>query len=731
MSLFAELKRRNVFRVTAAYVVISWLLLQVGDVVFEALEVDASANRLLMALVLLGLIPTVLFSWAFEMTPEGIKRDKDLPRNEIQEQNTAKKLDYITMIVLVLVGGMSLWQHWSSDETAVGDQSKAETQKALTAAEFPVDLSENKPIDANSIAVLPFQNMANNPDNEPFTLGIHDDLLTHLSKISALKVISRTSVLRYAGTQKPIKEIAAELGVANILEGGVQRSGNQIRINVQLIDAETDEHLWAEIFDRELSTENIFKIQTEISEEITTALKAQLTSQEIKGLETVPTNNMDAYNAYLAGRQRMLLRSSSSLKEAYELFSKAIELDPNYALAYVGKADTLSLLNEYSDLSEEVQFQEGRFLIAKALEIDAELAEAHTTQASYFWSQKKFKIAETTFKYSLELNPNYATTYHWYGLLKNSLEQYDEALALFRKAGELDPLSPIIQLNIGHSLLSQGETVQAKTQYQRVAELDPRFPGAANAMAMVNMRLGLMDEAIVWSEKAIMLDPGNLRYRFLLIPIYLNMGNPVAAENELQTLQKIDPDNGELIYYQATLYLYLKNYAAAEALFANAVKENPDELNLKSIYSFYAMVNGNYQTVIDLWKESDVNSMVEDFSPFYNNLDAAINLAWSLKQSGENSQANELIEGIKTLLNATDPYRVRHSSAAILAIENKPQLAAKAYAEIFDSGEIQDWWRGYHLPYLQEMLQLSSTQEELQKIESKMEKQRKQLAEKT
>ena len=339
MSFFKELKRRNVFRVTAAYVVIGWLLLQIGDVVFEALELDASANRMLMAFVLLGLIPTIIFAWAFEVTPEGIKRDKDVARDEQQERRTAKKLDYITMGVLVLVGAMSLYQHWDDDEPVA--EEGASTQSALAQNQ-----EATKPVDDKSLAILPFINIAQTEDNEPFTVGIHDDLITHLSKISALKVISRTSVLKYKGSDKPVRDIARDLGVAHILEGGVQRAGDQIRLNVQLVDAETEEHLWAETFNRELNASNIFMIQSEISEKIAAALKAQLTDAELVSLSKQQTDNLDAYNAYLAGRQRLLVRNSSSIEEALALFEKATELDRNYALAYVGQADAWSLLNE-------------------------------------------------------------------------------------------------------------------------------------------------------------------------------------------------------------------------------------------------------------------------------------------------------------------------------------------------------------------------------------------------
>ena len=241
MTLFTELKRRNVFRVAIAYLVIAWLLAQVSATLENALNMPAWFDTMVVSLLLIGFPIALFFSWVFEITPEGIKRESDISRDDSITHETSKKLNYVTIIAAVAVLGMFVWQQFG-DSTQLQQVELLATESIEPVAVEPITVEPKERIvevmNKKSIAVLPFTNMANNPESEPITVGLHDDLLTHISKISALKVISRTSVLEYKDTTKKIKQIAEELGVANILEGGIQRAGNHIRINVQLIPPE-------------------------------------------------------------------------------------------------------------------------------------------------------------------------------------------------------------------------------------------------------------------------------------------------------------------------------------------------------------------------------------------------------------------------------------------------------------------------------------------------------------
>jgi TolB-like protein/Tfp pilus assembly protein PilF len=705
MSFFQELKRRNVFRVTAAYVVIGWLLLQVGDVVFEALELEASANRLLMALVLLGLIPTVLFAWAFEMTPEGIKRDRDVVRDENQEQRTAKKLDYVTLGVLIVVGVMSLWQHWSDDPPAEAGLVSHEP-----AAES-VAFIANSDIDEKSLAVLPFTNVANTTDNEPFTVGIHDDLITSLSKISALKVISRTSVLNYHSTEMPIRDIATRLGVAHIVEGGVQRVGNQVRLNVKLVAAQSEEPLWAETYNRELTASNIFQIQTEVSQEIARALEAQLTDAEVVSLGKQQTDNLDAYNAYLAGRQRQLTRNSQSLYQALSLFRKATELDPDYALAYVGQADTWSLLHDYSDVSEADMLAQAEPLIERALQLDPTLAEAHTSQANMLAEKDDLEGAKNAFELALDLNPNYPRTYHWYGNLLSRLDLKQQALEMYRRGVQLDPISPVIQSNIASILSDQGKHEEALAQYDRIIELVPDYPGATSGKAMVYANQGELDQAIKWLRVAINKDPGNVSRKAELAGLYVDLGLTEQASETLDEIRLQSPGFEKLIYVQAALDMYEGHYQQAAERFSRALQQHPDNKNYLGNLSFYQMLLGQYDQAIENYLSLYPGNEPGQFSITRENFDSTINMIWLWQVTEQAEKADRLLNELRQLLAEFPELNNPFNQAMVAAVSGDAEQAAQLFYSQYKKGNSRGYWRGGHLPMLDDVMKTNFTQE--------------------
>ncbi len=690
MSIYNELKRRNVFRVTAAYVVIAWLLLQVGDVVFEALEVDASANRMLMAFVLLGLIPTVLFAWAFEMTPDGIKRDRDVVPNEFQDRQKAKKLDYITMLVLVLVGAMSLWQHWRDDPsietTTTIDQTNSEPNMGVAN------------VDDQSIAVLPFVNIAQSVDNEPFTVGLHDDLITHLSKISALKVISKTSVLKYKDNAKSIAEVAQDLGVAHILEGGVQRAGQSIRFNVQLVNAATEKPIWAETYNRELTASNIFQIQSEISEQIVKALQAQLTDEEVISLNKQQTTNIDAFNAYHAGRERMLVRNTESLREALSLFKKAADLDPNYALAYVGQADAWSLLNEYGGVSKEEMFEKGEPVLEFALSLDPSSAEAVTSKANYLHEKNQFEAAMNLFEHSITLNPGYPTTYHWYGLLADSMGDREKSLMLYQKAAELDPLSPTIQSNIGYRLLAANKKHEALQQFDRIIELVPDYSGGPSGKAEAFAQMGRLDLAVIWQHKAVEIDPGNWGRRLNLAGFYLDIGLLDKAKEQIKVVNDAAPDFRDLVFSLANVDMYESDYQSAADRYAMRMEQDPDNKAYIGNWAFNQMLLKNYQISVDALLKLFPGKNDDLFEVAYYNFDSTINLIWMWQQLEENDKANRVLVQLKQFLAEYPEHNNKFKEALIFMVEGNYIAAGEIFQEQFEKGEFQGFWRGDHIP---------------------------------
>ena len=341
MSFLKELKRRNVFKVGIAYAVTTWILLQLTDVVSEILALPDWAPKLILLILLTGFVPALILAWAFELTPEGVKLAKDVERKTSITPKTGRKLDYIIIISLGLSLGYFIWESRFEQKTAEYEAAvtTASSEEVLPEDPEPQIVHFNGEVDKNSIAVLPFANRSANADDIYFTDGIHDDLLTQLSKIDAFSVISRTSMMEYRDTTKNLRQIARELNVAHVMEGSVQRAGDRVRINVQLIDAYTDEHLWAEIYDRELTTSNLFDIQSEIAQAIATALKATLTDSELASVADVPTDNVEAYDLYLQARRFSLNQSINGNNTSIELLEESLVIDPLFKLAWIRLAD--------------------------------------------------------------------------------------------------------------------------------------------------------------------------------------------------------------------------------------------------------------------------------------------------------------------------------------------------------------------------------------------------------
>ena len=547
MSLFAELKRRNVIRVGIAYVVVAWLTMQFADVVLNNIAAPDWVFQVIMLVLAIGFPLVLVFAWAFEMTPEGLKKEKDVDRSQSIAPRTGKKLNNTILVLLALAVVYLLFDKFSGARpeavstpavAVAGDSTQPET------APTP----DTKPtISRQSIAVLPFDNRSPDANDAYFAEGIHDDLLTNLARIGSLKVISRTSMTQYKGTEKTIPQIAAELGVATVMEGAVQRSGNQVRINVQLIDAQTDEHLWAEIFDRELTAQNLFTIQSEISEAIASALRTTLTSDEQRQVNTVPTQNLLAYEAYMRGRQLVATRESEKLEEATQEFRKAVELDPQFALAWVGVADSHDLLRDYGSLNKKEALAIRQDAVNHALEINPGLGEAYVSLATLHGARNEYEDMEFAFRKAIELSPNYATAYHWYANSLVGLSRTQTAIDLGRKAAELDPRSAIIGSNLADKFANQGLYSRAEQQYKKVIELNPGFPtGYFSLATFYGFTLGRFDLAIQNALVALRVDPGSPLALLILAMYSLEIGDDEAANQYRQMIADISEQGWHL-----------------------------------------------------------------------------------------------------------------------------------------------------------------------------------------
>ena len=355
--------------------------------------------------------------------------------------------------------------------------------------------------DQKTIAVLPFKNLSDNPENDYFSDGITEDIITQLSKISELKVIARSSIERYKDSDKSVSEIAKELGVSTVLEGSVRRAGNRVRIVGQLIDAKTEENLWADTYDRQM--EDIFDIQSDVSKRIASALQTELSPVEKKKIESKPTENLDAYNLYLQGRFYWRKRKPEALVQAAEYFNKAIQLDPRYTLAYVGLADCYALFPYYhaSNISDEEAYDRAERMARKALELNPNLAAAYTSLGNVLKEGKwDWSNAEKAFKKALELNPNDANAHQWYCEMLVVLGRMDEALEHAKKAYAIEPFSVIIANNLGRTFLYNRQYDEAIKQLKKSLELDPTLPAIHKNLLWSYYYKSMLEEAISEAE---------------------------------------------------------------------------------------------------------------------------------------------------------------------------------------------------------------------------------------
>ncbi len=496
-TFFAELKRRQVFKVAAVYGAVAFAVMQAADFLVPALRLPDSVATAIALVAILGFPLALVLAWAFDLTPEGVQRERSASSAELeaivaQPRGRRWPAGILALAGVVLVAGGGWWVLGRDGRAAAGGVAPAATADAT--------------VDRRSIAVLPFANMSGDPENEYFSDGITDDIITHLSKLSDLKVISRTSVMRFKKTNKSLGEIAAELAVATILEGGVRRSGDRVRINAQLIDAATDEHIWAEQYNRELT--DVFAIQSDVALQIAGALQARLSPDERGRVERRPTENLEAYNLYLQGRYFWNKRTRDALETAIEYFERAIELDHEYALAWVGLADAYTIRADWGYISPEESLGAATAAATKALEIDETLGEAHISLAQIRAHERNWSAATMEFERGLRLSPGYASGHQWYGGHLATIGRLEEGIREMKRARELDPLSLIINTNVGMLLSWAGRYDEAEMALRRTLELDPDFVGAFQELGFALEWQSRFEEAIAAYRRAFELSGG-------------------------------------------------------------------------------------------------------------------------------------------------------------------------------------------------------------------------------
>ncbi len=413
--------------------VAAWVLLQIADLVLENIAAPPWVIQVMMLVILMGFIASVVIAWAYEMTPGGIKRQADVDRGHSITAETGHKLDRIIIGFLALAVAYFIYDKATTPELSQADPTPLPVEQTAVVSENSAEAS---------IAVLPFVNRSNQQDDLFFTDGIHDDLLTQLAKIRALTVTSRTSVMEYRDTSMNLKEIGTELNVATILEGGIQKVGDRVRINIQLIEVATDKHLWAETFDRDLTAENIFDIQSEIARKIVQAVAIQLTPEEEKALSEIPTQNLAAYEAFLRAKEVGFGANYSREREVVvqSWLEKAIALDPNFAEAHAQLAGVYGQVYWRGLDTSDAFLERYRNTIDLALSLNPKSPSALRAQANYYYRvENDYEKSLSLIDEAIENAPGIVDLYNDRGVTLRRLGRWEESIASFRKATELDP----------------------------------------------------------------------------------------------------------------------------------------------------------------------------------------------------------------------------------------------------------------------------------------------------
>jgi eukaryotic-like serine/threonine-protein kinase len=426
---------------------------------------------------------------------------------------------------------------------------------------------------STGIAVLPFENLSNDREDAYFAEGMQDEILARLSKIADLKVISRTSTQKYKSAPDNLREIAKQLGVGNVLEGSVQKSGDALRVNVQLINALNDAHLWGDVYNRKLT--DIFAVESDIATTIADTLQAKLSGAEKQLITARPTSDLTAYELYLKGRSLWGKRSGDNIPKAIAFYEQAIARDPNYALAYAGLAEAYAILPAYTATAPQDAYPKAKAAAVKALQLDDKLAEAHTALAFILWiGDLDMAGSISEFQRAIALNPNYATAHHWYGngpLL--ALGRFEEAIAEGKRAIELDPLSPIINADLGQNLYTARRYDEAIAQLRKTLEIDPTFYYAHYNLGMALQRKGDVPAAIVEYRKAQQLSD-DLFVPVLLASAKAQSGDKDAAIQMLAELEELSQHRYVISYWRTLLYLSLGNRDEAIRRLEQAIADN-------------------------------------------------------------------------------------------------------------------------------------------------------------
>ncbi len=533
-NFFAELKRRNVYKVAVAYAVVAWLLIQAASILFPTFDAPPWAMKVLVVVIVIGFPLALIVSWAFEITPEGVKLESEIAPNESIRKRTGRKIVGITVALAILAAVLLAYRIWAP---------KGETKALTTATPALASILAAK----NSVAVLPFENLSDDKGNEYFSDGISEELLTVLQKIPGLRVSARTSSFSFKGKNATAQEIGEKLGVANLVEGSVRKVSNTVRIAARLSRAASGEELWSENYTRDLK--DVFAVQSELAQTIVGQLRGQLGEQnaagQIKASVRDGTTNPEAYEQYLQGRYYLNRFSVEDLARAITFLQRACELDPNFASAWAALSRARAAHTGWTDRTTREQFRTGLSEASdaadRALKLDPELPEALNARFEIqFTYNFQWKAGAETIRRAQALAPSDPMILKSAALVAVMFGDYARAVELAHQAVSLDPVNPEIRAYLGIALLQARRPAESRSEFERVEELNPATPWAFAGRGMADLHEGKNAEALALAER----DTGEFARLVVSAVALWNLNRKAESDAALARMIKFEADGG-------------------------------------------------------------------------------------------------------------------------------------------------------------------------------------------
>jgi len=529
-NFLAELKRRNVYKVAVAYAVVGWLVMQIAATVVPALHLPGGITTAVVVLTLLGFPIALVIAWAFEMTPDGMKRTENVSPNEIVPQWSGRKFAAMIVSIALLAAALLVFQMLRS--------------KSISSAPSAASTVSEK-----SIAVLPFLNESGDPGDEYFSDGLSEELIAALAQIDDLKVIGRSSSFRFKGKNEESRTIGEKLGVATLLEGTVRKQGERVRIVAELVNAANGIELWTRTFDRELK--DIFAVQEEIATAVASSLKVTLLGADERSSTKPATKSTEAHNAYLQGHFYFVRRNLEDYRKAVGFFDEAIRLDPDYALAYAERSEAWTWIGDLSNKKQKEAWATARSDAEKAVGIGPRLSEAHAALGWVrFFVEWKFGEGLAELKRARQLSPGNPTANDLLARVLVYLGHFQEAEELARQAIELDPLNFLARNNLARILYVEGKLDEAQTSARKAADLQPAAASSHRWQVMIAILRGDGETALREAQ----MEPDSTYRRFVLALAHYARGDRAAADAALTEL--IAQDRNVAAYQIAQVYAW-------------------------------------------------------------------------------------------------------------------------------------------------------------------------------